>query len=122
MGKFTEGIQKIAGMELGAVPIAVAVSLETGIPFIMIRKGGREHGTKSPIEGDLNKGEKVLIVEDVATTGGSMVKTIDIIREAGGVVDVAVVVVDREEGGAENLKPLNVALNACVKASELKKE
>jgi len=61
----------------------------------------------------------VLLVEDVATTGGSMVKAIKILREQGAVVERAIVVVDRQEGGAQNLEPLNVRLESLVKASEL---
>jgi len=122
MGRFTTGYTKVAGMELGAVPLAVAVSLETGIPFLMIRKQAREHGTKSRIEGALSPGDKVILVEDVATTGGSLVQSIQAIRDEGGVVDTAVVVVDREEGGAEAMEKLGVKLVSCIKASELKKK
>ena len=121
MGKFAKGYDRVAGMELGAVPLAVAVSIETGIPFLMIRKQPREHGTKSRIEGAMNKGEKVLIVEDVATTGGSLVQTLQAIRDEGGTVDLAVVVVDREEGGEAAMKDLGVRLVSCIKASQLKR-
>jgi orotate phosphoribosyltransferase len=109
-------------MELGAVPIAVALSLETGLPFVMIRKEKREHGTGSQIEGALDQGDRVLIVEDVVTSGGSTIKSVEALREAGAKVDTAVVVVDREEGGEEALQALDVTLKACIKASQLKKE
>jgi len=96
--------------------------LETGIPFLMIRKLAREHGTRSRIEGAMGPGEKVLLVEDVATTGGSLVQSIQAIREEGGVVDMAVVVVDREEGAGDALSKLGVKLVSCIRASELKKK
>jgi orotate phosphoribosyltransferase len=121
MGKFTKGYDRVAGMELGAVPIAVAVSMETGLPFLMIRKTAREHGTRSRIEGTMKPGDKVIVVEDVATTGGSLVQSVEAIRESGGIVDTAVVVVDREEGGEQALSAMGVRLLSCIKASQLKK-
>lgn len=110
---------KIAGMELGAVPLATAVSLETGLPFLMIRKEKKGHGTGSRIEGELEKGEKVVVVEDVTTTGGSSVETVNVLREAGAIVEKVLVVVDREEGAEEALKEIDVELIPLVSAEEL---
>ena len=95
---------RIAGMELGAVPLAVAVSLESGLPYVILRKRERSHGTGKLIEGNMKGGERVLLVEDVTTSGSSLVKAAEIIREAKGVVDRALVVVDREEGASECLQ------------------
>jgi orotate phosphoribosyltransferase len=111
--------QVIAGMELGAVPLAVAVALESGLPYVIIRKEKRKHGTGSQIEGKMEEGSKVMLVEDVATTGGSLVKAVDAVREAGGVVERAIVVVDREEGGAEKAQEMNIELIPLVKISDL---
>ena len=94
---------KVAGVELGAVALIVAYSLETGNPFVIIRKGGREHGTKRKIEGEILPGEKVLLLEDVVTSGGSVIQAIDIIEEAGGEVVAVLSVVDREEGGTSKV-------------------
>ena len=94
-----ENIDFIAGMELGAVPLATALSLETGIPYSMIRKSNRKHGTGSRIEGP-KKGRAVL-VDDVATTGGSNIESVEILTNAGAEVAKILVVVDREEGAAE---------------------
>jgi orotate phosphoribosyltransferase len=91
-------------MELGAVALIVAYSLESGIPFVIIRKGGREHGTKRKIEGEIDPGEKVLLLEDVVTSGGSVIQAIDRIEEIGGEVVAVLSVVDREEGGTEKVK------------------
>ncbi len=110
---------RIAGMELGAVPIAAAVSLATDIPFVMIRKKKRKHGTGSRVEGGLEKGEKVVVVEDVTTTGGSSVETVDVLREEGVVVDTVISVVDRNEGAREALSKIDVKLISLVSASEL---
>ncbi|MGQ9582248.1 MAG: orotate phosphoribosyltransferase [Thermoplasmatota archaeon] len=110
---------KLAGMELGAVPLVAAVSLQTDLPFVMLRKRPREHGTGSQIEGELREGERVTLIEDVATTGGSMLASVRLLREAGAVVRRAVVVVDREEGAREALSAEGVELVALVGRREL---
>src|SRR5512137_2646628 len=104
MSEYTKGYDLLAGMELGAVPLVVALSLETNIPYVIIRKEKREHGTGKQIEGGDVKGKKVLIVEDVTTSGGSVIKTIQIIRESKGIVDEVLVVVDRESGAEKKLR------------------
>ena len=118
-----EGIQadRIAGVVLGSVPLATALSLETGIPYVMIRKEKKDHGTGKLIEGDLNAGDRVLVVEDVITTAGSSIKAIGTLREAGAVVEHVISVIDREGGGAENLAEAGVDFRPLVKASELVK-
>ena len=113
----SDGIDFISGMELGAVPLAVALSLETGIPYSMIRKGERKHGTGSRIEG-LSSGRTVL-VDDVATTGGSNVESINALVDEGVEVVQVMVVVDREEGASEKIEPFNLDYRALIKISEL---
>jgi len=113
---------KIAGMELGAVPLASALSLETDIPFLMIRKEKKGHGTGGRIEGDLEEGEKVVVVEDVTTTGGSSIETVEVLRDAGAIVEKVLVVVDREEGAEEALNDIDVELKPLVTATELLKD
>ena len=118
-----EGIQadRIAGGVLGSVPLATALALETGIPYVMIRKEKKDHGTGKLIEGDLNAGDRVLVVEDVITTAGSSIKAIGTLREAGAEVKYVISVIDREGGGAENLAEAGVDFRPLVKASELVK-
>lgn len=110
---------KIAGMALGAVPLAVAVALETDRPFVMIRKEPKDHGTKDLIEGEVNPGDKFIIVEDVATTGGSTMRVVTALREKGANVSKAVVVVDREEGATEMLREHGIELVSIFKAKDL---
>lgn len=109
----------VAGMELGAVPLATAVSLEAGLPLLIVRKGARGHGTGKRIEGRDPSGKRVFVVEDVATTGGSTVEAIEVLRDAGAEVTKAAVVVDRESGGQAALAAVGVDLVPLVKASDL---
>ena len=111
---------KIGCVELGAVPIAVALSLHTERPYIILRKEQKEHGTQKAFEGEVMTGESVIFVEDVTTTGGSLVRAINLIRDSGGVIEKALVIVDREEGAAENLGNIGVELIPLVRASEIK--
>lgn len=110
---------RIAGMELGAVPIAAALSLKTGIPYVMIRKKKKGHGTGGRIEGVIEEGEKVMVVEDVTTTGGSSVETVKVLREFGAVVEKVLVVVDRQEGGKEAMEEIDVELIPLLTAEDL---
>ncbi|HUV61501.1 MAG TPA: orotate phosphoribosyltransferase [Thermoplasmata archaeon] len=110
---------KIAGMALGAVPIAVAVALETDRPYVMVRKEAKDHGTKDLIEGEVAPGDKFVIVEDVATTGGSTMRVVDALRQKGAVVEKAIVVVDREEGASALLSDRGVELIPIFKAKDL---
>lgn len=121
MSSYTKGYDLLAGMELGAVPLVVAVSLETQIPYVIIRKEKREHGTGKQIEGGDVKGKSVLIIEDVTTSGGSVIKTIHILRENNAEVEKALVVVDREAGTREKLKKLEVEFIPLVSVSEILK-
>ena len=111
------GTDIIAGMELGAVPLAVALSLESGIPYTMIRKEERKHGTGSRLEGP-SEGKAVLI-DDVATTGGSNVESLKVLQDEGIEVTKILVVVDREEGAQEKLVPFNIPFESLISASEL---
>jgi orotate phosphoribosyltransferase len=113
------GEAKIAGMALGAVPLAVAVALETNRPFVMVRKEPKDHGTKDLIEGEVLPGEKFVIVEDVATTGGSTMRVVSALREKGANVAKAVVVVDRQEGAREMLTEHGIELISLFTAKDL---
>lgn len=113
------GEAKIAGMALGAVPLAVAVALETNRPFVMVRKEPKDHGTKDLIEGEVLPGEKFVIVEDVATTGGSTMRVVSALREKGANVARAVVVVDREEGAREMLMEHGIELISLFTTKDL---
>lgn len=109
----------VAGMELGAVPLATAVSLEANLPLLIVRKGERKHGTGKRIEGSDPKGKRVFLVEDVTTSGGSTVEAAKVLREAGARVEHACVVVDRESGAPAALQELGITLHPLATVSEL---
>ena len=114
--------KRVAGVVLGSIPLATALSLETGIPLLMVRKERKDHGTGKLVEGDLCKGDDVLVVEDVITTAGSSMKAIVALREEGAKVERIFSVIDREGGGRENLAGIGVELTSLVKGSELLKD
>lgn len=109
---------KVAGVALGAVPIAVALSLELGIPFLIVRKDKKGHGTNVQIEGGLKEGDRVIMVEDVVTTGGSVLVGAMEIRKKGTCGRV-LAVVDREEGAKELLRKNGIEVIALAAAKEL---
>ncbi|MGN0176264.1 MAG: orotate phosphoribosyltransferase [Methanobrevibacter sp.] len=111
-------VDKVAGPALGAVPIATAVSLESKIPLLMIRKEKKGYGTSKLIEGELNEGDNVIVVEDVSTTGGSLLKAIKAIEDNGGNVTRAFVVVDRQEGAVEAFEKEGIRLEPLINVNE----
>jgi orotate phosphoribosyltransferase len=107
------GIQRLAGPVLGAVPLVTALSLETGLPMVIVRTDKpKDYGTSKQIEGALVSGERVLLVEDVVTTGGAALAAVDELRVAGAEVVGALVVVDREQGGPEAFAARGVPFRA----------
>ena len=119
MAPYARDVDRIAGVELGAVPIAAAISLVSGKPYVMVRKSAKEHGTKHEFEGDLNRGDRVLFVEDVVTTGGTLRAAIERMRGHGALIEDCVCVVDREEGGRMLLAEISVRLHALLSAKDL---
>jgi orotate phosphoribosyltransferase len=112
--------ERFAGMELGAVPLVVALSLVAQLPYAIVRKAARTHGTGKRVEGDIPAGARVLVIEDVTTTGGSVVETVGLLREAGATVDRVVCVVDRGQGATERLAAIGVKLEPLVTLAELR--
>ena len=109
----------LAGPELGAVALAAAASLDTGLPFLIVRKGAKDYGTSKRLEGAFEEGQCVCLVEDVVTTGGAALEAVEALRGAGLRVSNAVCVVDREEGGVDAFARQAVRLRPLFKASEL---
>jgi orotate phosphoribosyltransferase len=110
---------RIAGPELGAVALAAAASLESGLPFLIVRKEAKGYGTAKRLEGVFEPGERVCLVEDVVTSGGAALSAVQALREAGLTCSTAVCVVDREEGGADELARHAVRLRCLFTASDV---
>ena len=109
----------LAGPELGAVALAAAGSLASGLPFLIVRKAAKEYGTSNRLEGVYTKGETVCLVEDVVTSGGALLEAVEALRNAGLTVRTAVCIVDREEGGADALARQAVRLRPIFRAGEI---
>ncbi len=110
----------IAGMELGAVPLLVSTALAAKIRYVIIRKE-RKHGTGKLNIGEISPNDNVDIIEDVVTTGNSVLKSANFVRDMGGIVRRAFCVVDREEGGMELLRENGIALTPMFTISEIRK-
>jgi orotate phosphoribosyltransferase len=113
------GTEVLAGLELGGVPIATALGLASGLPVAFVRKAPKPYGTRRLAEGADVAGSRVLIVEDVITSGGQVVLSAADLRERGAIVREVFCVVDREEGGAQNLAEHGLRAIALFTAAEL---
>jgi orotate phosphoribosyltransferase len=111
--------KRLAGPELGAVALAAATSLARSLPFLIVRKDAKGYGTDNRLEGVFEPGERVCLVEDVVTSGGAAVAAIDALRKAGLECRTAVCVVDREEGGVDELARHGVRLRPLFRVGEL---
>lgn len=112
-------VDRLAGTELGAVALATALSLETGLPFVIARKGVKGYSTSKSVEGELHPGERVLVVEDVISTGAQAIRAARQLTELGARVAGILAVVDREQGGAEAIAEAGFTLTALFTRSGL---
>ena len=126
-----DGLDYIGGLEMGAVPLAGAIAQLSWIkghpiPAFFVRKKPKEHGARLAVEGLANdeslKGKRVVIVEDVTTTGGSALKAVEAVRETGGEVVLVLTMVDREEGATETFAQAGLAFRSLYKAGEFLKD
>ena len=113
------GVDALAGLELGGVPIATALSLETGLPCRFVRKEAKTYGTCQLAEGGDISGERLLVVEDVITTGGQVLKSTADLRERGAVVDTVLCAIDRRPEGLDPFAAQGLELRALFTMAEL---
>lgn len=113
------GTEAVAGLELGGVPIATMVSQSSGVPTRFVRKQAKEYGTCRLAEGGDVDGLRLVVIEDVVTSGGQVIESCDALRAAGATVTSVLCVVDREAGGSEALAAHGLALSALFTASQL---
>jgi orotate phosphoribosyltransferase len=111
--------QRLAAPELGAVLLGGAVSMETGLPLVLVRKEPKGYGTSKQIEGHLRPGEKITVIEDVVTTGGDSLRSAQVLRDAGADVIHLVVVLDRGEGGEENIAGAGIPYSPLFRVQDL---
>lgn len=114
----TDSFERIAGIPLAGLPLGALVALQLEKPFLYIRPRAKVHGRQRLIEGIIMPGDRVLMIDDLITTGSSLRKAVVAVRAEGGVVNSAAVLLDREEGGKERLAKDNVTLHFVMKASE----
>jgi len=110
---------RIAGTELGAVALAAALSLETGLPFVIARKGTKAYSTAKLVEGEVYPGERVVVVEDVISTGAQAIRAADRMVEVGAQVIGILGVIDREQGGPEAVSAAGYTLTTLFSRSRL---
>jgi orotate phosphoribosyltransferase len=112
---------RIAGVPIAGIPFASQIAYNLKKPFLYIRKGLRRHGRQRRVEGILVSGDRVLLVDDLVTTGLTLRKAAEAVRAEGGVVEKAVAFMDREEGGREKLANNGIQLTTLLKISEVAK-
>ena len=111
--------QRLAAPELGAVLLGGAVSMETGLPLVLVRKEPKGYGTAKQLEGRFDRGERVTVIEDVVTTGGDSLRSIEALTNAGLDVIHLVVVLDRGEGGEDNIREARIPYSPLFRIQDL---
>jgi orotate phosphoribosyltransferase len=111
-------IDKILGVPTAGVPFATVVSQKLGIPLIYYRQARKEHGVRKKVEGILDRNDRVLVVDDLITTGESVIEAAEVVRDQGGVVNEMVVLLDREQGGQQRLRSCRIEPHVLFKISD----
>lgn len=112
-------VARLGGAELGGIPLVTVASLETGLPSIFVRNKKKDYGTAKQLEGVVNRGDVVVLVEDVATTGGQALEAVGVLREAGADVIAVVATIDRLEGARENVEKAGLRFEALFTKRDL---
>ena len=114
-----EGVDRLAGAELGGIPLVSAASMASGKPSVLIRNQKKEYGTNKQLEGRLEKGDRVLLIEDVVTTGGQILEAAKVIAGNGASVVGVVAVVDRMEGAREHIENAGFVFKSLLTSADL---
>jgi orotate phosphoribosyltransferase len=112
-------VDRLAGAELGGIPLVTAASLETGLPCLFIRNSKKDYGTAKQLEGKLEKGDRVILLEDVATTAGQALEAVKVLKDLGAEVVGVIATIDRQEGASENMKAAGVGFEALFTKGDL---
>ncbi|MCB9846141.1 MAG: orotate phosphoribosyltransferase [Phycisphaeraceae bacterium] len=112
-------IHRLAGAELGGIPLVTATSLKSGLPCVFVRNQKKGYGTAKQLEGDLHEGDRVVLLEDVATTGGQALEAVGVIRAQSADVAAVIAAIDRQEGARENIERDGIRFEALFTKSDL---
>ncbi len=112
-------VDRLAGAELGGIPLVTATALATGKPTVLIRNQKKDYGTARQLEGRLEPGDRVMIVEDVATSGGQVLEAAKILTDAGATVALIVAAIDRQEGARENIEAAGYRFESLLTKTDL---
>src|SRR2546421_3289584 len=115
-----DGVDAVAGLELGGVPLATALSIATGLPALYVRKEAKTYGTCQLAEGGTVDGRRIAVIEDVVTSGGQVIASCADLRALGAKIAVVLCIIDREAGGADKLAAEDLELRPLFTMSELK--
>lgn len=117
--RLPKGTRRLAGAELGGIPLVSSASIASGLPCVFVRNAKKDYGTAKQLEGRLEKGDAVTIVEDVATTGGQALEAAKVLRDAGATVLAIIATIDRLEGARANIEKEGIAFDALFTVSDL---
>ena len=117
--RITPEVTRLAGAELGGIPLVTAAGLASGLPTLFVRNQKKEYGTSKQLEGKLGKEDRVMLVEDVCTTGGQVLEAAGVIEQTGAVILKIVGTIDREEGARENIENAGYVFEALFTKTDL---
>jgi orotate phosphoribosyltransferase len=117
--KLGKRIARVAGAELGGIPLVTITAMQTGLPCIFVRNKKKDYGTAKQIEGLVEKGDTVVLIEDVATTGGQALEAVASLREVGANPLGVIATIDRLEGARENIEQAGLAFDALFTKADL---
>ncbi len=112
-------VVRLAGAELGGIPLVTVTSLKTGLPCVFVRNKKKEYGTSKQLEGVINKGDITVLVEDVATTAGQAIEAAESLRESGADVRAIIATIDRQEGARENVEKAGFIFESLFTKADL---
>lgn len=112
-------IDRLAGAELGGIPLVTIATVQTGLPCIFVRNQKKGYGTAKQVEGVVNKNDRVILLEDVATTGGQALEAVAVLKELGADVRAIIATIDRQEGARENVEKAGLRFEALFTKTDL---
>lgn len=119
IGREVGEVDRLAGAELGGIPLVTAASLKTGLPCVFVRNAKKGYGTAQQLEGTIEAGDRVVLIEDVATTGGQAIEAVGVLRDAGAEVARLICTIDRLEGAQDNCAAAGVAFESLFTVRDL---